>query len=458
MEMHQLRYFVAVARTGTFSRAAGECHVAQPSLSQQIQKLESEVGERLFERTRRRAILTPAGALFLPHALSILETAEQGRQEIREMSGEIRGKILLGALPTIAPYFLPEIIRLFREKYRGVELIFHEETTLQLLRGLEENELDLALISDSAPNPRIRIENLFSEELLLCLPAGHVLVDQRVVVAADLQQEKFILMQEGHCLGAQAQRFCQSKGLRPQISCRSAQIATVVAMVQAGLGISLIPEMARQQGLDAGVIYRSLDGTGPRRTLALAMSRQRKSSRCVLEFSKFIRDHCHCGSDRPTTVGGWTRPTSGSRANGCIYTGLSTPAVRRSTFFSQLNAAQQRLSAFSAKPWAEKPSGATRNQHRRARRLSTSHRAAKSVGALEENCRHRPVQYLNNVLEQDHRAIKRRVRASQHFRSFWGAWRTIAGYEVIHMIRKGQACGSVGLLHHFILGLFAATN
>jgi IS6 family transposase len=82
----------------------------------------------------------------------------------------------------------------------------------------------------------------------------------------------------------------------------------------------------------------------------------------------------------------------------------------------------------------------------------------KSVGTLEENCRHRPVQYLNNVLEQDHRAIKRRVRASQHFRSLWGAWRTIAGYEAIHMIRKGQACGSVGLLHHFILGLFAATN
>ena len=87
----------------------------------------------------------------------------------------------------------------------------------------------------------------------------------------------------------------------------------------------------------------------------------------------------------------------------------------------------------------------------------------KSAGALVENCRHRPVQYLNNVLEQDHRAIKRRVRASQHFRSFWGAWRTIAGYEAIHMIRKGQACWSaagarVGLLHRFILGLFAATS
>ena len=82
----------------------------------------------------------------------------------------------------------------------------------------------------------------------------------------------------------------------------------------------------------------------------------------------------------------------------------------------------------------------------------------KADGVLDENSKHRPVQYLNNILEQDHRAIKRRVRASQHFRSFWGAWRTIAGYEAIHMIRKGQACCSVGLLHHFILGLFAATN
>jgi LysR family hydrogen peroxide-inducible transcriptional activator len=291
MEMHQLRYFVAIARTGTFSRAAVQCRVAQPSLSQQIQKLESEVGDRLFERTRRQAILTPAGTLFLPHALSILETAEQGRKAISEMSGQVRGKVLLGALPTIAPYFLPEVIRLFREKYRGVELILHEAATLQLLRGLEENEFDLALISDAASNPRIRIENLFSEELLLCLPPDHPLVHQKLVVAGDLQQERFILMQEGHCLGAQAQRFCESKGLHPQISCRSAQIATVLAMVQAGLGISLIPEMARDRGHDRNIVFRSLDGVRPRRSLTLAISRQRKLSRCALELAKLIRDH-----------------------------------------------------------------------------------------------------------------------------------------------------------------------
>jgi LysR family hydrogen peroxide-inducible transcriptional activator len=290
MEMHQLRYFAAVARTGNFSRAARECRVAQPSLSQQILKLEDEVGERLFERTQRQAILTPAGSLFLPHALNILEAAEQGRQEIREMGGKVRGKILLGALPTIAPYFLPNIIRSFREKFPGVELILHEETTQQLLRGLEEKELDLALISEASANPRIEIQKLFSEELFLCLPALHPLVHQKTVIAGDLRQEKFILMQDGHCLGAQAQQFCESKGFRPEISCRSAQIGTVLAMVQAGLGISLVPEMALHDAPSNGIVYRSLNGIRPRRMLALATSRQKKSSLCVIEFTKFVRD------------------------------------------------------------------------------------------------------------------------------------------------------------------------
>jgi LysR family transcriptional regulator, hydrogen peroxide-inducible genes activator len=289
MEMHQLRYFAAVARTGTFSRAARECRVAQPSLSQQILKLEDEVGERLFERTQRRALLTPAGSLFLPHALNILEAAERGRQEIREMGGQVRGKILVGALPTIAPYFLPDVVRSFRTKYPGVELIIHEETTQQLLRGIEGKQLDLALISDAPPSSRIEIQQLFSEELLLCLPATHPLVRQKKVVARDLQYEKFILMQEGHCLGAQAQQFCETKGFRPEISCRSAQIGTVLAMVQAGLGISLIPEMAVPRAIKNGIVYRSLDGVRPRRMLALALPGQRKPSLCVIEFTKFVR-------------------------------------------------------------------------------------------------------------------------------------------------------------------------
>jgi LysR family hydrogen peroxide-inducible transcriptional activator len=311
MEMHQLRYFVAVARSGNFSRAADECRVAQPSLSQQILKLEDEVGERLFERTRRRAILTQAGTLFLPHALNSLEAAERGRQEIQEMDGQVRGKIVLGALPTIAPYFLPEIIRLFREKYPGAELILHEQTTEQLLRKLEENEIDLAIISDAPANPNIQVEQLFSEELLLCLPVGHTLVHQKSVVAADLRQEKFILMHDSHCLGAQTQQFCQSKGFKPRISCRSAQVGTVLAMVKAGLGISLIPEMAREHGREEGIAYRSLNGVRPKRAIVVATSNQRKPSRGTTELSKFIREKGAVEMSSRSSVARRDEPTNG---------------------------------------------------------------------------------------------------------------------------------------------------
>jgi LysR family transcriptional regulator, hydrogen peroxide-inducible genes activator len=290
MEMHQLRYFAAVARTGSFSRAAQECHVAQPSLSQQILKLEEDVGERLFERSRRKVLLTPAGSLLLPYAVSILEAAERGHREIREMGGQVRGTIKIGALPTIAPYFLPEIISAFQKKYNGVEMILHEDTTEELLQGLGENELDLALISEAPPSPRIQTQHLFSEELFLCLPASHPMVRWKKVIATDLQHEKFILMQDGHCLGNQARQFCLNSGFHPEISCRSAQISTVLAMVQAGLGISLVPEMALPSAPKEGIVYRSFDGLRPRRVLTLALSAQRKPSLGVIEFTKFVRD------------------------------------------------------------------------------------------------------------------------------------------------------------------------
>src|SRR5215471_17130070 len=137
------------------------------------------------------------------------------------------------------------------------------------------------------------------------------------------------------------------------------------------------------------------------------------------------------------------RLTSASRASGYICTGPWTPAVRRSTSFCRLNATRAAAQRFLAKSLGGE-------NHPAPRIINTDQHAGyppaiaqlKAEGALEQDCQHRPIQYLNNVLEQDHRAIKRRVRTSQHFRSFWGAWRTIAGYEAIHMLRKGQAYGS----------------
>src|SRR3954466_7889246 len=126
MEMNQLRYAVAVARTGNFSRAAEQCRVSQPSLSQQIQKLEEELGERLFDRMKRQTKLTPHGEVFVPRAVRILEEAEMALREAADARSLVSGALPIGVLPTIAPYLLPQTIGLFAQKYPGVEIVVQE--------------------------------------------------------------------------------------------------------------------------------------------------------------------------------------------------------------------------------------------------------------------------------------------------------------------------------------------
>src|SRR5579863_6324932 len=193
MEMHQLRYVVAVARTRNFTRAAEQCHVSQPSLSQQVQKLEEELGERLFDRMKREAKLTPHGEAFLSHAVRILEEMEAARREAIDAHGLLRGTLTLGVLPTIAPYLLPEALAEFTKRFPGVEIVVQEDTTARLLKLANAYEIDFALASRPIHDERLEVKDLFSEELLLALPPGHRLTRKRTVSAADLETERLIV-------------------------------------------------------------------------------------------------------------------------------------------------------------------------------------------------------------------------------------------------------------------------
>ena len=208
MEMHQLRYMVALARTGNFSRAAEQCHVAQPSLSQQIKKLEDELGERLFDRLKRQAKLTAHGEAFLRRAVRILEEVEAAKREATDALDLLHGTVAIGVLPTIAPYLLPEVMAQFSAKFAGVEVVVQEDTTAQLLKLLHAYEIDLALVSEPINDDRLITVELFTEELLLALPPKHPLILKRTVSVADLAAEKLIVMKEGHCLGDQVLGFC----------------------------------------------------------------------------------------------------------------------------------------------------------------------------------------------------------------------------------------------------------
>lgn len=288
MELHQLRYFLAVARTKNFSRAGEQCHVAQPSLSQQIMKLEDELGEKLFERTKREVALTPAGELLRLHAEKVLQEVELARDCVREMRGVVRGQVTLGVLPTVAPYFLPQRLRAFAARYPAVEVVVHEDTTDRLAAALLAKEVDLALVSLPVERPGLVAEEFFDEPLLVALPAAHRLATKRRLTLDDLETEPFILMKEGHCLAGQALQFCRLNGFAPRVSFRSAQIETVLAFVARGWGVSVVPAMACGRPMP-GVRCRTL--AGMTRSIGII----RRGSRNLSHAGRALADFLHGG-------------------------------------------------------------------------------------------------------------------------------------------------------------------
>ncbi|MDR3406039.1 MAG: LysR substrate-binding domain-containing protein [Chthoniobacter sp.] len=286
--MNQLRYAVALARTGNFSRAAEQCRVAQPSLSQQIQKLEEELGERLFDRMKRQTKLTSHGEAFVRRAVRILEETEMAIREASDARGLVAGTLTIGVLPTIAPYLLPETIGVFARKYPGVEIVIQEDTTAQLLKHLATYEIDFAFASHPIQDSRLEIKELFAEELLLALPPGHPLTRKRTVPTAALKGERLIVMREGHCLGDQVLGFCEQRDMKPTISFRSAQLETIHALVAAGLGLSLIPAMAARIQRPNALEYRSLQSPRPERKILAIWPRQRSLGRAASAFLELM--------------------------------------------------------------------------------------------------------------------------------------------------------------------------
>jgi len=291
MEMTQLRYVVALARTGNFSRAAEQCNVSQPSLSQQIQKLEDELGERLFDRMKRQTKLTSHGEVFFRRAVVILAEAEMALREASEAKSLVSGTCTIGVLPTIAPYLLPEAIGLFTRKYPGVEIVVQEDTTAQLLKQLAAYELDFAIASHPIQDRRLEIKELFAEELLLALPPRHPLAQKRTVSAAALRRERLIIMRQEHCLGDQVLGFCAQRDVKATISFRSAQLETIHALVSAGLGLSLIPAMAAKVKRSDALEYRSIQGPRPHRKIIALWPRQRPLSHAARAFLEIMPAH-----------------------------------------------------------------------------------------------------------------------------------------------------------------------
>lgn len=282
MELHQLRYFLAAAQTSSFSKGARQSFVSQPSLSQQIAKLESELNQPLFRRLGRRVALTPAGEQFVELAQRVLGSVEAAERAMHELK-QGGGRLSIGAIPTIAPYLLPKVVASFAARHPSAQLEIHELLTRHLLDAVLAGTVDIAILAAPVADQRFAVRSIFSEPLLVCLPAMHRLAKHSTLSIKQIRDERFILLSEMHCLGKQMTEFC-TRNACFRIGCHTAQLATVQALIGLKQGISLIPAMARATLAAKGIVFRRLEDAAPTREVILVWRKNLKFTQLEESF------------------------------------------------------------------------------------------------------------------------------------------------------------------------------
>lgn len=270
MNLQDLKYLVAVAEHRHFGRAAEACHVSQPTLSSQIRKLEEDLGVMLLERTNKRVELTAVGGHILDHARQALAQAKAIESVAQAARDPLVGPLKLGVIPTLAPYLIPLILKPLREAHPGLVLELWEDQTKALIEALRNHHLDAALLATAADAPEITEIELFTEPLLAALSPEHRLANAPSVSEESLAGELLVLA-EGHCLANQALSACGGKTSRNalQSSMQAATLETLVNLVAAGYGATLIPALSVNSLEGRGIVIRALAGNSSR-TIRLA--------------------------------------------------------------------------------------------------------------------------------------------------------------------------------------------
>lgn len=290
MEIRQLRYFLAVAQMGNFTRAAERCHISQPSLSQQIQNLESELGEPLFLRKPGGVELTHAGRNLRDRAASVVEEADGILEEFAEKGRPLSGAVRLGVIPTVGPYFLPGLLMKFRAEHPDVGFQIREAETAELVQAVSSEDIELAIVSDvtkaAGAGRSVHLEDLYDEALYLAVPEGHALAGSKAVALADVPPEEVMHLRAGHCLRDQTVEVCPTGTDETGVECE--QLATLLAFVAGGQGIAVVPHSALDEARAKKVVIVSLDPE-PRRSIKVMKRRGKALSHAGKRFLEFCR-------------------------------------------------------------------------------------------------------------------------------------------------------------------------
>ncbi|WP_338551661.1 LysR family transcriptional regulator [Paenibacillus sp. KS-LC4] len=285
MELRQLQYVLQIAIEKNFSRAAEKLHIAQPSLSQQLSKLEQELGVLLFRRTTNSVELTQAGQVFVDKSQTILDAIEQLKQEMDDMAQMRRGRLVVGTLPITGSHILPLVLPVFGAQYPQIEVVLVEDTSAKLEQLTASGGTDLSLLSLPLADTSLAWEPLMEEEICLAIPPQHPLAESTEPVPISLlRNEPFIGLKKGQGFRQITVELCQASGFTPQIVFESSNIETVQSLVAGGMGIAFVPKMlTRQRGSEFAPIYLPLSPKASR-TLVIASRKGRYLSKATEAF------------------------------------------------------------------------------------------------------------------------------------------------------------------------------
>ena len=245
MELHQLRYFVAVAKEGSMTAAASSLFLAQPTLSIQIRKLEQEVGAKLFERLARRVVLTAAGKAFLEHAERALTELEWGRERVADVVQLRHGRVAVGVLPSVAAHLLPSVLSAFRAEHPGVTVnLVEHDVSREFEQLVQSGELHMAVTRMPVTLAGLGSRTLIREPIVVLVPPDHRLAGRREIALRELADEGFVCMRSGYGLRELADQLCAEAGFTPRVVIETGQLSIVHGMVRSGVGVALLPRLA----------------------------------------------------------------------------------------------------------------------------------------------------------------------------------------------------------------------
>lgn len=297
--VRQLECFVAVADARNFRIAAAHCFMTQPALSQQIQHLEQLLGTRLFERDRRSVLPTAAGDALVSSARRILADLNDFTEAAHTFQAPLTGTLRLGVIPTVAPYALPRAMAAAKRKHPNLRLLLREAQTTELLSALDQGSLDLLLLALDVDLGNQRTLELCRDRFVLAVPPGHRLHARKRVAMSDLNGEQVLLLDDGHCLRTQALPLCTTAGANEVGDFRASSLSTLVQMVAAGIGVTLLPEMAvHAEALPTRNLGIIPFGKGPARTIGLAWRQTSNRSAEFEQLGETFRDGLTTGSRR----------------------------------------------------------------------------------------------------------------------------------------------------------------